>query len=623
MNKMFLIMPAIILLAVDVDTAPRGVMLMNRIGPSTIELFVANGDGSGERQLFTNSDFDYNASFSTDSQWIVFTSERTGYGQADIYRVHPDGSGLERLTDNPSMDDQGRLSPDGRQLAFVSTRGATHKTNIWVLDLVSKNAHNVTGASDVQVTNGKPDGFFRPSWSPDGQWIAFSSDRLTDWVGHENGAGAGHRQSLSVYIIRPDGTGLRRLTQGNVSAGTPQWSTDGKRVLFYELSLLETDQARNAGAANATSQIVSIDIATGARVEHTSGPGLKLRPQFLEGDRVGYLMKAVPPNGDLVAGLAYSDGAKTRPTIGRLRSPAWSPDGKRVVYEKSNFTPRPQGQVLHSFDPDYEYRYTDVFPTYSKDGRLATTDLERGEVGNNPHVSISLWNGDGYTGRRRIFSDWGGAAMMSSWSPDGRQLVFGFGTFFGGRNQRPAEIRTMNADGTNVKSLSAGLPNAGFPNWSPDGKSIVYRVWGYDDKKVEHRGLRLLNLGDHSIKVLSTEWDNFPFFSPNGDRILFTRQKADDKDFELFTMRSDGTDLQQLTKTPGTDGHGNWTRDGKQILFMSTRTGFKDESPMYDNSPQPYAQIFIMNADGSNVRPLTDSRWEDSMPVYVPQPRSK
>ena len=122
MNRVLLIMLAIILLAVSVDTAPRGVMLMNRIGPSTIELFVANSDGSGERQLFTNSDLDYNASFSTDGQWIVFTSERTGYGQADIYRVHPDGSGLERLTDSPSMDDQGRLSPDGRQLAFVSTR---------------------------------------------------------------------------------------------------------------------------------------------------------------------------------------------------------------------------------------------------------------------------------------------------------------------------------------------------------------------------------------------------------------------------------------------------------------------------------------------------------------------
>ena len=110
--------------AIAISAAGRHTMLMNRLGPSAMTLYIANGDGSGERPLFPTSGFDYNASFSPEGRWIVFTSERGGSGQADLYRVHPDGSALERLTDDPDLDDQGVISPDGRQLAFVSTRGA-------------------------------------------------------------------------------------------------------------------------------------------------------------------------------------------------------------------------------------------------------------------------------------------------------------------------------------------------------------------------------------------------------------------------------------------------------------------------------------------------------------------
>lgn len=116
--------------AVAISAFGKDVMLMNRIGPSQSELYVANPDGSGEHKLLRDVGFDYHASYSYDGKWIVFTSERSGYGQADIFRVHPDGTGLERLTDDPALDDQAVLSPDGNQLAFVSTRGR-YRANIW------------------------------------------------------------------------------------------------------------------------------------------------------------------------------------------------------------------------------------------------------------------------------------------------------------------------------------------------------------------------------------------------------------------------------------------------------------------------------------------------------------
>ena len=111
--KHFLALLGVTLLAVAPVHAQKKVMLMNRIAPSQSVLYISNADGSNQRPLFATSGFDYDASFSPDGKWILFTSERTGDGQSDIYRVHPDGSGLERLTDNPAMDDQGVLSPDG------------------------------------------------------------------------------------------------------------------------------------------------------------------------------------------------------------------------------------------------------------------------------------------------------------------------------------------------------------------------------------------------------------------------------------------------------------------------------------------------------------------------------
>src|SRR5262249_24908953 len=92
----------------------KGVMLMNRIGPSASELYIANPDGTDERKLLAESVFDYHASYGADGKWIVFTSERAGAGQADVYRARVDGTAIERLTDSEAVDDQAVLSPDGR-----------------------------------------------------------------------------------------------------------------------------------------------------------------------------------------------------------------------------------------------------------------------------------------------------------------------------------------------------------------------------------------------------------------------------------------------------------------------------------------------------------------------------
>jgi tricorn protease-like protein len=140
---------------------------------------------------------------------------------------------------------------------------------------------------------------------------------------------------------------------------------------------------------------------------------------------------------------------------------------------------------------------------------------------------------------------------------------------------------------------------------------MVFRFWGEGEY-----GLRVINLDDGSSTKLTTGFDNFPAWSPKGDLIAFTRFSEDD--YDIYTIRPDGTGLRRLTTARGNDAHAVWSPDGKHILFSSARLGFKDEAPLYDGIPQPYGELFVMDADGSNQRPLTDNQWEDATPAWAP-----
>jgi Tol biopolymer transport system component len=562
--------------------------------PVHAEIFLADADGRHPRAFLSSPAQQWNASFSHEGAWIVFTSTRNG--SADIYRAHQDGSKLERLTDNPAFDDQGVLSPDGRKLAFVSTRGG--HAQIWILDLRTRQLRNLTNHAG---------GHFRPAWSPDGQWIAFSSDRDSPPLRRPNGFET--IQRTEIYLMHSlDGSDLHQLTHTGSYAGSPSFSRDGKHIIFYLASFEDVIAISDPRRLRATTQIAVIDVAGGADRLVTDGPGEKWSPRWITPDLIGY------SSGGPERGLEFTTPAKG--PRGEFNNPAWSADARQMVFHRDTGQNWPPVMEMPSPDPLFRLLRAGIFPSFSPSGdRLVSTTGFSAFL----HNGLMTSSVDG-SNRWLIHDDLEHNTVAPSWSPLGNLIAFGSGGAFQGvldQGRQISNIAVVAPDGSGFRLLTQGDGNNGFPGWSPDGRRIVFRL--QDERG---KGLRILDVGTGRITVLTDgngNHDNFPAWSPQGDEISFSSDR-EDGDWEIYAIHPDGTAVRRITHIPGNDAHSSWSPDGKWLVFATGRDGFKDEMALQPHNPQSYGEIAVMRPDGSDLRILTDNPWEDSTPRWAPMP---
>ena len=582
------------------QAAAQYTIAFKSFAPNNSDIFLADEDGSHIRPLVPDPALDYNASFSSDGHWVVFTSHRGG--SAAIWRVHPDGSGLQKLTDDPAFADQAALSPDGRFLAFVSTRSG--QADIWILDLVRHKTRNLTNHTA---------GDFRPAWSPDGKWIAFSSDRDRPRA-CVNTTRAGSApfvmpQYRDIYIVRTDGSGLRRITNGSSeTTGTPSWSPDGTHIAFYSG---DVEQVCTGGLilGTGTTQIVSVEIASGKRETVSTGAGLKVCPHWV-GQGIAYQTSD---------GVRYASG---REIHGKFQVPGWSPDGRTLVFHAET-DPRDDRdrpfQNWPSLDKRFSLLRVPDASSFSPSGEQMVYILTnfKGDIRNGKLV---VANRDG-TERKII---WEGPltqdAAGPAWSPRGDAILVGVGGFFQRAQIRPAQLMSVNPNDGQQNQITHDDANNGMPSWSPDGKQIVYRVARGTDRE-----LHILDLATGSNRKLETgsEYDTFPSWSPRSDWIVFTSKR--DGDYEIYRIRPDGTGLRRLTNLPGNDAHPSVSPDGEWVAFATSFQGFKDEAvqPLFMGTFQPYGEIAVMRIDGSDFHLLTDNSSEEGAPSWVPSKTRK
>ena len=464
------------------------------------------------------------------------------------------------------------ISPDGRQIVYVA---GGEQTKLWIRDLNSEEPRALDGT----------DGAHAPFWSPDSQFIGFSTGDLR--------GGGGELKKVSA---RGGAANMVCQLTGNYAGGA--WSPDGESIVFasgtvlrlYEVPsrggsptlLLEPDESvkgdyfwtprflpLEAGkrvllftmGAVFDSEIVVEDLETGARKVLATGA----KPAY---SRSGHILYQTGLTTAGVWALPFSIAAleatgEAFPISEEASEPSVAADGTFAYVGAEGqrqlvWRDREGGRIGAIGQPQRDLQY----PSLSPDGRyIAATGYEKGIL------ESDIWIFDlARSIRTRLTFD-PDHDTRPIWSPAGNEIAFA--SFREGNY----DIFVRSADGGGAATaLTAGELWQGPGDWSPDGRFLVYDTLGHPERGRDILSLRRKDDGQgfDEVPFLQTSFnERNPKLSPDGRFVVY--QSDESGRFEVYVRPfPEGEGKWPVSRSGGEDPR--WSRDGKELVYVDGDT---------------------------------------------------
>ncbi|MGQ0702332.1 MAG: S41 family peptidase [Gemmatimonadales bacterium] len=456
----------------------------------------------------------------------------------DIWTANNDGSDIRRLTVHTARDAFPRFSPDGRWIAFSSNRYGN--LDVFIVPVEGGQPTRLTfHSTQDQVLD----------WTPDGQRVLFSSNR-------------GERWAPTLYTV--DLKGGMPVSAGVDIGLYGSYSPDGNRLAFNRKSQVYWRKGyRGSNQSDVTVMNGSANGGTPAFTDLTDFNGMDTWPMWGR-DGFIYFVSDREGNATDVYRVAEKGGNAERVTSyssGDVRWPAISADGNTIAFEHDF--------GLWLLDPrTKQARRVPIRIAAEVQGNLAESRTLRSEVDdyalapNGRRIAFSI-HGEVFTApveegdlRQITGSAW--RDVNPVYSPDGSRIAFGSDS--SGRE----EIWVAPTEGgpaeriTNLDALKQAI------SWAPDGKSLAYtasdnrlRVYSFDTKR--------------TAELVASRYGNIssPVWSPDGRWIAYSRPDVT-RQSDLYIVAAAGGEEHRVTFDSYNDAGPEFSPDGKTLYFRRT-----------------------------------------------------